>query len=196
MPHHDPQISTNFPVVDLDELPDDLRERIEEVQQKSGFLPNVFRGIARRPEEIRAFLDFHDSIMDRESETLTKADRELIVVATSAHNNCLYCVVAHGAIARIRTKNPTIADQVAIDYRKADLDDRQRAILDVAMKLATRPAVVGEADHQRLRDAGLSEDDVYDVGAIAAFFAMSNRLAHWNGLRPNEEFYLMGRQPR
>ncbi|GAB3302299.1 peroxidase-related enzyme [Epidermidibacterium keratini] len=196
MPHHDPQISTNFPVVDLDELPDDLRERIEEVQQKSGFLPNVFRGIARRPEEIRAFLDFHDSIMDRESETLTKADRELIVVATSAHNNCLYCVVAHGAIARIRTKNPTIADQVAIDYRKADLDDRQRAILDVAMKLATRPAEVSETDHQRLRDAGLSEDDVYDVGAIAAFFAMSNRLAHWNGLRPNEEFYLMGRQPR
>lgn len=193
MPHHDPTISTHFPVIDLDELPDDLRERITVIQEKSGFLPNVFRGIARRPEEIRAFLDFHDSIMDRESPTLTKGDRELIVVATSAHNSCLYCVVAHGAIARIRTKNPTIADQVAIDYRKADLDDRQRAILDVAVKLAMRPAEVTAHDHQRLRDAGLSEDDIYDVGAIAAFFAMSNRLAHWGGLRPNDEFYAMAR---
>ena len=144
--HFDPAVSTRFPVVDPAGLPDDLRERIATVQEKSGFLPNVFKGIARRPDELRAFFDFHDSLMDRDTPGLSKAEREMIVVATSAENGCLYCVVAHGAIARIRSKNPYIADQLAIDWRKADLDDRQRAIIGVAVKLAITPTEVTDAD--------------------------------------------------
>lgn len=166
------------------------------VSEKMGFIPNVFMGIARRPEEMRAFFDFHDSLMDRDTPGLSKAEREMIVVATSAENDCLYCVVAHGALARIRSKNPYISDQLATDWRNADLDDRQHAIISVAVKLASRPADVLDADLDLLRSQGLSEDDVYDVGAITAFFSMSNRLAHWSGLMPNEEFYTMGRVPR
>jgi len=192
----DPSVLKRFPVVDVEDLPVDLRERVIAVGEKSGFIPNVFRGIAQRPEQMRAFFDFHDSLMDRETPALSKADREMIVVATSAENGCLYCVVAHGAIARIRAKNPYISDQLATDWRKADLDERQYAIIAVAVKLATRPWEIVDADLDGLRAYGLTEEDVYDVGAITAFFAMSNRLVHWGGLMPNHEFYLMGRIPK
>ncbi|KGN30740.1 alkylhydroperoxidase [Knoellia sinensis KCTC 19936] len=192
----DPSIMKRFPVVDVEDLPRDLQDRIAAVSEKSGFIPNVFLGIAQRPDEMRAFFDFHDSLMDRETPGLSKAEREMIVVATSAENGCLYCVVAHGAIARIRSKNPYISDQLATDWRKADLDERQRAIISVAVKLAVRPVEIVDADLDLLRSHGLSEEDVQDVGAITAFFAMSNRLVHWSGLMPNAEFYVMGRVPR
>jgi uncharacterized peroxidase-related enzyme len=192
----DRAVVRRFPVVDVEDLPSDLQERVIAVGEKTGFIPNVFRGIAQRADELRAFCDFHDSLMDRETPALSKADREMIVVATSAENDCLYCVVAHGAIARIRSKNPYISDQLATDWRKADLDDRQRAIISVAVKLATRPWEIVDADLDELRAQGLSEEDVYDVGAITSFFAMSNRLVHWSGLMPNQEFYLMGRIPK
>ena len=194
--HMDPAVSKRFPIMDVEDLPDDLREKVEEIGEKSGFIPNVFRGIARRPEEMRAFFGYHDSLMDRETPGLSKAEREMIVVATSGANSCLYCVVAHGAIARIRSKNPYISDQLATDWRKADLDERQYDIIEVAMKLAITPAEIVDADLDKLRKHGLSEDDVYDVGSIVAFFAMSNRLAHWSGMMPNPEFYLMGRTPK
>src|SRR5579875_1858831 len=192
----DPTILKRFPVVDVEDLPQDLQDRIMAVSEKSGFIPNVFVGIAQRPDEMRAFFDFHDSLMDRETPGLTKADREMIVVATSAENSCLYCVVAHGAIARIRAKNPYISDQLATDWRKADLDARQRAIISAAVKLAVRPWEIVDADLEELRQHGLSEEDIYDVGTITAFFSMSNRLVHWSGLMPNKEFYLMGRVSR
>lgn len=194
--HMDHSIMKRFPVVDVEDLPEDLRERVMAVSEKSGFIPNVFLGIAQRPAEMRAFFDFHDSLMDRETPGLSKAEREMIVVATSAANSCLYCVVAHGAIARIRAKNPYISDQLATDWRKADLDERQYAIIEAAVKLAVRPWEVVDSDLDELRKHGLSEDDVYDVGTITAFFSMSNRLVHWCGLMPNHEFYLMGRVPR
>ncbi|MBB2891490.1 peroxidase-related enzyme [Flexivirga oryzae] len=194
--HMDPEIMKRFPVVDVDDLPQDLRDRILAVSEKSGFIPNVFIGIAQRPDEMRAFFDFHDSLMDRETPGLSKAEREMIVVATSAANSCLYCVVAHGAIARIRTKNPYISDQLATDWRKADLDERQYAIIEAAVKLSVRPSEIVDADLDGLRRHGLSEEDIYDVGTITAFFAMSNRLVHWSGLMPNKEFYLMGRIPK
>ena len=159
-------------------------------------MPNVFLMLAHRPDEWRAFFAYHDALMDKETPGLTKADRELIVVATSAENHCLYCVIAHGAIARIRARNPRIADQVATDWRKAELDDRQRTILDVAVRLAVEPWTVAPEHLDALRAHGLTDDDVWDVGAIAAFFGMSNRLVHLTGMMPNEEFYLMGRQPR
>jgi uncharacterized peroxidase-related enzyme len=187
---------SRFPVPQRADLPADLRARIDEVEQKSGFVPNIFLALAHRPDEWRAFFAYHDALMDRETPGLTKADRELIVVATSAENHCLYCVVAHGAIARIRARDPRIADQVATDWRKADLDLRQRAILDVAVRFAVRPWTV-TADHLAdLRTHGLTDDDVWDVGSISAFFAMSNRLVHLTATMPNEEFYLMGRVPR
>jgi uncharacterized peroxidase-related enzyme len=192
----DPAVMRRFPVVELDDLPPDLQERIIAVGEKSGFIPNVFRGISQRPDEMRAFFDFHDSLMDRETPALSKADREMVVVATSAENDCLYCVVAHGAIARIRSRNPYISDQLATDWRKADLDARQYAIVSVAVKLATRPSEIVDADLDSLREHGLTEEDVHDVGAITAFFAMSNRLVHWSGLMPNPEFHLMGRVPK
>jgi len=192
----DPTILKRFPVVDVEDLPQDLQDRIMAVSEKSGFIPNVFVGIAQRPDEMRAFFDFHDSLMDRETPGLTKADREMIVVATSAENSCLYCVVAHGAIARIRARNPYISDQLATDWRKADLDARQYAIISVAVKLAVRPWEIVDADLEELRQHGLSEEDIYDVGTITAFFSMSNRLVHWSGLMPNKEFYLMGRVSR
>jgi uncharacterized peroxidase-related enzyme len=187
---------SRFPVTRREDLPADLRARIDEVEQKSGFVPNIFLALAHRPDEWRAFFAYHDALMDRETPGLTKADRELIVVVTSAENHCLYCVVAHGAIARIRARDPRIADQVATDWRKADLDDRQRAILDIAVRFAVRPWTV-TADHlDALRAHGLTDDDVWDIGSISAFFAMSNRLVHLTATMPNDEFYLMGRLPR
>ena len=194
--HKDPQIATRALIPDVEDLPEDIQGRIAEVTEKSGFTPNVFRAVAARPAEWRAFMDQHDSLMDRQTPGLSKADREMIVVATSAENKCLYCVVAHGAIARIRSKNPQIADQLAVDWRKADLDDRMKVVIEVSVRLALTPWEVTDHDQQRLRDAGLSDEDVADVGAIVAFFAMSNRLAHWGGMRPNAEFFTMGREPR
>ena len=185
-----------FEIPSLEDMPDDLRARIKEVEDKSGFVPNIFLTLARRPEEWRAFFAYHDALMDKETPALTKGDRELIVVATSAENHCLYCVVAHGAIARIRARNPRIADQVATDWRKAELDRRQRAILDVAIRFALQPWSVTQELLGSLRAHGLTEEDIWDVGAISAFFAMSNRLVHLTGTMPNEEFYLMGRVAR
>jgi uncharacterized peroxidase-related enzyme len=173
-----------------------VRARIDEVEAKSGFVPNVFLALAHRPDEWRAFFSYHDALMDKESPALTRADRELIVVATSAENHCLYCVVAHGALARIRARNPRVADQVATDWRKAELDERQLTILEVAVRLAAEPWTITGAHLDGLREQGLTDDDVWDVGAIAAFFAMSNRLAHLTAMMPNDEFYLMGRIPR
>ncbi|SCX50230.1 uncharacterized peroxidase-related enzyme [Klenkia marina] len=187
---------SRFPVPDRADLPEDLRERYDAVEEKSGFLPNVFAALAHRPAEARAFFAFHDALMDKDTPGLSTADRELVVVATSAANDCLYCVVAHGAIARIRSRDRFLADQVAVDWRKAPLDDRMRTVLDVAVRLATTPAEVTPDDLDALRAQGLDEEDVWDVGAIVSFFALSNRLAHWLAIPPNEEFYLLGRVPR
>lgn len=186
---------SRFPVPRLAELPDDIRARIEAVQEKSGFVPNVFLTLAHRPAEFRAFFAYHDALMERDG-GLSPAEREMIVVATSAVNDCLYCVIAHGAVLRIRAKDPLLADYLAIDYRRADLTPRQRAIIEFAVKLAGAPQTVEEADLDRLRDHGLDEDDVWDVGAITALFALSNRMAQVTGMAPNEEFHLMGRLPR
>lgn len=186
------QAISRFPVPVLADLPDDIRTRIETVAEKSGFVPNVFLVLAHRPEEFRAFMAYHDTLMEKES-GLTKGERELIVVATSALNDCQYCVVAHGAIARIRMKNPLIADQVAINYRKADLTDRQKAMLAFSLKVAGESAAVVDADLDELRAHGFSDEDIWDMGAIAAFFAMSNRMANLTSMRPNAEFYAMGR---
>ncbi len=179
----------------LDDLPADIAERIAAVQEKSGFVPNVFLALARRPDEFRAFFAYHDALMEKPG-GLTKAEREMIVVATSGLNDCGYCVVAHGAILRIRAKNPLIADQVAINYRKADLTTRQRAMLDFAMKVAERSRAVDDADYAMLNAQGFTDDEAWDIAAIAAFFAMSNRLANAFSIRPNEEFYAMGRERR
>jgi uncharacterized peroxidase-related enzyme len=186
---------SRFPVPDLEDLPADVRARILAVQEKSGFVPNVFLALAHRPAEFRAFFDYHDALMEKEG-GLSKAEREMIVVATSGANRCQYCVVAHGAILRIRAKNPLIADQVAVNHRKADLTPRERAMLDFAMLVSLDSGSVGEADFQRLRGAGFSDDEVWDIAAITAFFAMSNRLANFSSMRPNDEFYLMGRVPK
>lgn len=186
---------SRWPVPAVADLPDDLRARIEEVTEKTGFTPNVFLALAHRPEEWRAFFAYHDAIMERES-GLTPAEKQLIVVATSAANNCLYCVIAHGAVARIRAKDALIADQVAIDWRKADLSDRQRAMLGFAVKLARTPELVSAADLEELRGQGFSDEDIWDIGGITAFYALSNRMAHLLDMRPNEEFYLLGRVPR
>jgi len=186
---------SRFPVPSLEDLPADIRKRIEAVAEKSGFVPNVFLAMAHRPEEWRAFFAYHDALMEREG-GLSAADRELIVVATSGANDCLYCVVAHGAIARIRARNPLIADQVAVDWRKADLTERQKTMLDFAVKLAVRPADVVEADLDELRRQGFDDEDIWDIGAITALFALSNRMAHLTAMRPNDDFYLMGRVPK
>jgi uncharacterized peroxidase-related enzyme len=186
---------SRFPVPALDELPEDVRTRILEVQEKAGFVPNVFLTLAHRPDEFRAFFAYHDALMEKES-GLSKAEREMIVVATSGANQCQYCVVAHGAILRVRARNPLIADQVAVNYRKSDLTARQRAMLDFALKTALRSAEIADADFAALREHGFSEQDIWDIGAVAAFFAMSNRLANMTSMRPNDEFYLMGRLPR
>ena len=187
---------SRFPVVPPEQLPDELRERYEEVRERSGFLPNVFAALSWRPAEAAAFFALHDALMDKDTPGLSTADRELIVVATSAANDCLYCVVAHGAIARIRARDPYLADQVAVDLRKAPVSERLHAVLEVAVRLAVEPAAVTAADLDRLRGHGLTEDDVWDVGGIVSLFALSNRLAHWAAIPPNEEFFLMGRLPR
>jgi uncharacterized peroxidase-related enzyme len=184
---------SRFPVPPREDLPPELRERFAVVEEKSGFLPNVFAALSWRPTEASAFFAMHDALMDKETPGLSKADRELIVVATSAANDCLYCVVAHGAVARIRSRDPYLADQVAVDWRKAPLSPRMLAVLEVAVRLAVEPALVVAEDLAGLRGHGLSEDDVWDVGAIVSFFALSNRLAHWAAIPPNPEFFLMGR---
>jgi uncharacterized peroxidase-related enzyme len=181
-----------YAVPRLEDLPEDVRARILAVQEKSGFVPNVFLSLARRPEEFRAFFAYHDALMEKPG-GLSKAEREMIVVATSGANQCQYCVVAHGAILRVRAKNPLLADQVAINYRKADISPRQTAMLDFAMKVALASHEIGEPDFAALRAAGFSDEDAWDIAAIAAFFALSNRMANFSGMRPNEEFYLMGR---
>jgi uncharacterized peroxidase-related enzyme len=190
-----PPIS-RFPLVATADLPPDLRERFAEVADKSGFLPNVFAALAWRPAEARAFFALHDALMDKDTPCLTQADREVVVVATSAANDCLYCVVAHGALVRIRARDRYLADQVAVDWRKAPLSARLHAVLEVAVRLAREPATVTEADLAALRAHGLTQDDVWDVGAIVSLFALSNRLVHWAAVPPNEEFYLLGRVPR
>ena len=184
-----------FPAPSINELPDDIRTRLLAVQEKSGFVPNVFLTFARRPDEFRAFFAYHDALMEKES-GLTKAEREMIVVATSAANQCQYCVIAHGAILRIRAKNPLISDQIAANYRKADITPRQRAMLDFAMKVSRAAEEIADTDFAALSTHGFSEDDIWDIAAISAFFALSNRLANVTAMRPNGEFYLMGRLPR
>jgi uncharacterized peroxidase-related enzyme len=186
---------SRFPVPDVASLPDDMRATIEEVEAKTGFVPNAYLHLAHRPEEWRAFFAYYAAVMDGD-EGLTKAERELIVVATSAVNDCTYCVVAHGALARLASKNAIVADQVAVDWRKADLSPRERAIVEFAVKLAGTPAEVADDDFARLRENGLSEDEIWQVGAITSFFALSNRLAHFTATPPNPEFHLMGRVPR
>jgi len=184
-----------FPVPAIDTLPDDIRTRILAVQEKSGFVPNVFLTLAYRPDEFRAFFAYHDALMEKDG-GLTKAEREMIVVATSAANQCHYCVIAHGAILRIRAKNPQIADQIAVNYRKADITPRQRAMLDFAMKVSRAAEAISEADFGEVAGHGFSDDDVWDIAAIAAFFALSNRMANVTAMRPNDEFYMMGRLPK
>jgi uncharacterized peroxidase-related enzyme len=183
---------SRFPAPELKDLPQDLRERILAVQEKAGFVPNVFLALAHRPDEFRAFFAYHDALMEKEG-AITKAEREMIVVATSGANQCQYCVVAHGAILRIRAKNPLIADQVAVTYRKADLTARQRAMLDFAMKVSRHSEEVGDDDFKPLRAHGFSDEDIWDIAAISALFALSNRMANFLNMRPNDEFYLMGR---
>ena len=191
---NDPPIS-RFPPPELANLPQDIRERIAGVQEKSGFVPNVFLALARRPEEFRAFFAYHDALMEKPG-GLSKAEREMIVVATSGLNQCQYCVVAHGAILRIRAKNPFVADQVAINHRKADLEPRQKAMLDFAVKVAERSHAIDDKDYAELKSHGFSDDDAWDIAAIAAFFALSNRMANVTAMRPNDEFYMMGRLPK
>jgi len=186
-----PPIS-RWPVPALDDLPEDLRARILAVQEKAGFVPNVFLAFGHRPAELRAFMDYHDALMLRDG-GLSKAEREMIVVATSAANDCLYCVVAHGAILRVVAKQPRLSDQVATNYRKAEITPRQRAMLDFALKVCTASHTVDESDFERLRGHGFGDEDIWDIGAIAALFALSNRMASLVSLRPNEEFYGMGR---
>ena len=183
---------SRYPVPTLEDLPPDIRDRILAVQEKAGFIPNVFLTLAHRPDEFRAFFAYHDALMLKES-GLSKAEREMIVVATSSANDCHYCVVAHGAILRIYAKNPLIADQVAVNYRQADITPRQRAMLDFALKVALQPQKLEDADFVPLRELGFSNDDIWDIGGIAAFFALSNRMAHLTNMRPNDEFYTMGR---
>jgi uncharacterized peroxidase-related enzyme len=186
---------TRFPVPAIETLPEDIRARILAVQEKSGFVPNVFLTLAYRPDEFRAFFAYHDALMEKES-GLSKAEREMIVVATSSANQCHYCVIAHGAILRIRAKNPLIADQIAVNYRKADITPRQRAMLDFAMKVSVEANTVSEEDFADVSRHGFSNDDIWDIAAIAAFFGLSNRMANITSMRPNDEFYMMGRLPK
>ena len=190
-----PAIS-RFPVPPFDELPADIQQRINEVQEKAGFVPNVFLTLARRPEEFRAFFTYHDALMEKETPGLSMAEREMIVVATSARNQCQYCVIAHGAILRIRARNPYIADQVATNYRKADISERQKAMLDYALKVSRAAETVDESDYERLNGFGFDDEDIWDIGAISAFFGLANRIVNMSSMRTNDEFYLMGRVPR
>jgi uncharacterized peroxidase-related enzyme len=185
-----------YPAPELKDVPEDIQARILEVQEKAGFVPNVFLALARRPAEWRAFFAYHDALMLKEEGSLTKGDREMIVTATSAANQCLYCVVAHGALLRIYEKKPLVADQVAVNWRKADISPRQHAMLDFAMKVCERSHEIGEADFAPLQAHGFSDEDIWDIAAITAFFGLSNRMASFSGMQPNPEFYLMGRVPR
>jgi uncharacterized peroxidase-related enzyme len=185
-----------YPLPDLNTLPDDIKTKVLEVQEKAGFVPNVFLALARRPAEWRAFFAYHDALMLREDSGLSKGDREMIVTTTSAANQCLYCVVAHGALLRIYEKKPLVADQVAVNYRKADITPRQRAMLDFAMKVCERSHEVDEADFAALQAHGFNDEDIWDIAAITAFFGLSNRIASFSGMLPNPEFYLMGRVPK
>jgi len=184
---------SRYPVPDLADLPEDMRERMLAVQEKAGFVPNVFLALAHRPDEWRAFFAYHDALMEREG-GLSKAEREMIVVAVSADNDCHYCVIAHGAILRIRAKNPRIADQVAINYRKADITPKQKAMLDFALKVSRRSGSVGDVDFEALRAHGFSDEEIWDIAGITALFGMSNRMANFLSMRPNDEFYGMGRE--
>ena len=194
------QKTTRYPAPELKDLPDDIRAKVLEVQEKAGFVPNVFLAFARRPAEWRAFFAYHDALMAPESvgrtSNLTKGDREMIVTTTSAANACLYCVVAHGAILRIMEKKPLVADQVAVNYRKADITPRQRAMLDFAMKVCLHSAEIEEADFSALHAHGFDDEDIWDIAAITAFFGLSNRMASFSSMMPNPEFYLMGRVPK
>ena len=187
---------SRYPLPELKDLPEDMRARILEVQEKSGFVPNVFLALARRPAEWRAFFAYHDALMLKETGSLTKGEREMIVTATSAANHCLYCVVAHGAILRIYEKKPLVADQVAVNYRKADITPRQRAMLDFAMKVCLASHEIGDADFEALYPHGFDDEDIWDIAAITAFFGLSNRMANATNMMPNAEFYLLGRVPR
>ncbi len=187
---------SRYPIPELGNLPEDMRTRILEVQAKAGFVPNVFLALAHRPAEWRAFMAYHDALLLKDTGSLTKGDREMIIVTTSAVNQCLYCVVAHGAILRVYEKKPLVADQVAVNHRKADITPRQRAMLDFALKVCTASHEIEEADFAALRAHGFDDEDIWDIGAITAFFGLSNRMANLTGMRPNDEFYLMGRVPR
>ena len=187
---------SRYPVPELKDLPEDLRARILEVQEKAGFVPNVFLALAHRPAEWRAFMAYHDALLLKDTGSLTKGDREMIIVATSAINQCLYCVVAHGAILRVYEKKPLLADQVAVNHRKADITPRQHAMLDFAIKVCSASHEIDDADFAALHAHGFSADDAWDIAAITAFFGLSNRMANVSGMRPNDEFYLMGRVPR
>jgi uncharacterized peroxidase-related enzyme len=190
-----PPAISRFPVPSLDDLPTDLRERIAAVQEKAGFVPNVFLALSHRPDELRAFMAYHDALLLKDS-GLSKGEREMIIVATSGANQCLYCVVAHGAILRVYEKKPLVADQVAVNYRKADITPRQMAMLDFAMKVCLHSSEVGDADYAALHAHGFSDEDVWDIAGITAFFGLSNRMANVIAMRPNDEFFLMGRVPR
>jgi uncharacterized peroxidase-related enzyme len=187
---------SRFPVPELKNLPDDIREKIMAVQEKAGFVPNVFLALSHRPAEFRAFFAYHDALMLKESGNLSKADREMIVTATSAKNGCLYCVVAHGALLRIYAKNPLVADQVAINHLKADIPPRQTAMLDFAIKVCLDSSRIGDEDYAALHAHGFDDEDIWDIASITGFFGLSNRIANATGMRPNDEFYLMGRLPR
>jgi uncharacterized peroxidase-related enzyme len=189
-------MTQRYPAPDINDLPDDIKARVLEVQEKAGFVPNVFLALARRPAEWRAFFAYHDALMLRDESGLSKGEREMIVTTTSAANKCLYCVVAHGAILRIYEKKPLLADQLAVNYRKADITPRQRAMLDFAMKVCLHSDAVEEADFVALRAHGFNDEDIWDIAAITAFFGLSNRMASFSSMLPNPEFYLMGRQPK
>ena len=186
---------SRFPVPELNSLPKDIREKILNIQEKSGFVPNVFLVLANRPDEFRAFFAYHDALMEKEG-GLTKGEREMIVVATSSHNQCIYCVVAHGAILRIREKNPQLADQIATNYRKADITQKQKVMLDFALKVSRSSHKLSNADIEEMQKQGFTKDDIWDIGAISALFALSNRMANLTRMRPNDEFYLLGRIPK
>ena len=186
---------SRFPVPEVNNIPKDIREKILTIQEKSGFVPNVFLVLANRPDEFRAFFAYHDALMEKEG-GLTKGEREMIVVATSSHNQCIYCVVAHGAILRIREKNPQLADQIATNYRKADITQKQKVMLDFALKVSRSSHKLSNADIEEMQKQGFSNDDIWDIGAISALFALSNRMANLTRMRPNDEFYLLGRIPK
>jgi uncharacterized peroxidase-related enzyme len=183
---------SRYPVPDVNDLPDDIKEIILTIQEKSGFIPNVFLTLAHRPDEFRAFMAYHDALLERDS-NLTKAEKEMIIVATSNDNNCQYCVVAHGAILRIRAKNPLIADQVAVNYRKADITEKQKAMIAFAMKVSNESGAIGDEDFETLRSHGFTDEDIWDIAGITAFFGLSNRMANFTSMRPNDEFFAMAR---